>query len=132
MHGISRNGKVREILAHPDRREPLDAAIRRTLSRALRACSKSRESVAEELSILLGMPVSARSLNNYTAESKSNYRFPAAWVVAFCKATGDDSLQRLLLGPELAAILQLGETAKEAILRSKLGLGTQMRRKGAQ
>jgi hypothetical protein len=123
---------MKEVLAHREFDESQDAAVRKALSRSLRACPKSRELVAEELSILLATPVSVRSLNNYTAESKSNYRFPAAWVVAFCKVTGKDFLQRLLLGPELAAMLQLGETAKEAILRSEPRLGTDMTQKGAQ
>lgn len=97
------------FIAHPDFLA-LDNAIRAAITRALRVCtSKSREAVAEELSEATGVQITLRMLNDYTAESRRPYRFPAAWVIPFCRITGDDSLQRLLLGPELADILRLGE-----------------------
>lgn len=55
-----------------------------------------------------------RMLDQFTAESRRPYRFPAAWVVPFCRITGDDSLQRLLLGPNLAGALRVGEISIEA------------------
>lgn len=93
----------------------LDSAIRKTLSRAITACScKSRADIAAELSAETGTQISVRMLDQFTAESRRPYRFPAAWVIPFCRITGDDALQRLLLGRSLSRALELGEREIEA------------------
>jgi hypothetical protein len=69
-------------------------------------------------------------LDDFAAPSKDGARFPAAWVVAFCEVTGDDSLQRFLLGPRLSRLIEIGEleissrrnrAAKESALRDLSG-----------
>jgi hypothetical protein len=93
----------------------LDATIRKTLSRMISGCpDKSRAEIAEALSTETGTHVSVRMLDQFTAESRSRYRFPAAWVIPFCRITGNDALQRVLLGPELGQVLRIGEAELEA------------------
>ena len=87
----------------------VDRVIRKALSKAIRACPKSRETIAEQLSTAIGTPLKARSLDNYTAESRADYRFPAAWIVPFCEIVGDHSLRRLLLSPSDEESLEVGE-----------------------
>jgi hypothetical protein len=91
-----------------------DQDIRRALSAAIRNCPKSREVIAEELSVAIGNPLKTRSLDNYTAESRTDYRFPAAWVAPFCEIVNDNSILWMVLGPRLTRILRLGEQQIEA------------------
>jgi hypothetical protein len=92
----------------------LDLAIRRLLSEVMSACAKDRQQVAEELSRNTGRSISVSILNDYTATTKTAARFPAAYVRGFCEITGDDSLQRFLLGPRLLALIEIGEREIEA------------------
>jgi|ERR1035437_367238 hypothetical protein len=91
-----------------------EKAFRNALSGAIRSCKKSREIIAEELSAAIGIPIKTRSLDNYTAESRADYRFPATWVVPFCEVVNDNSLLQEVLGPRLTRILRLGEQQIEA------------------
>lgn len=86
-----------------------ERAIRNALSKAIRGSAKSREMIASELSVATKTPITARSLDNYTAESRAGYRLPAAWVIPFCNIVGNDSLLRAVIGPQLMRILSLGE-----------------------
>lgn len=93
-----------------------DAEVRATISRAIKGCSKSREQIADEMSVLLGMRVTERMLNAFTADANQMHRWPAAWDRAFCRATGDDRLLvfRVLLAglyvvtPDEYQLLELG------------------------
>lgn len=49
--------------------------------------------------------------NAWIAPGRARARFPLVYVEAFCRATGDDSLKRLILGPALRELLELGERA---------------------
>lgn len=103
--------KLQRVFAPSSELLALDKAIRSVLSKAMRACPlKTRETIATELSEQTGTRITLHMLNEFTADSRRQYRFPAAWVVPFCRITGDDSLQRLLLSPELAEILRIGES----------------------
>jgi hypothetical protein len=105
----------------------LDIAIRKTLSRIITSCPrKSRADIAEELSSETGTRITVRMLNQFTSESRRPYRFPAAWVIPFCRITGSDALQRILLGPELAEVLRFGECAKATILRDQIRIGLEI------
>jgi hypothetical protein len=86
-----------------------DLAVRNCLTESIRQCSKSREQLADELSELTGRLVSVAHLNDWCAPSKHQFRFPASHILAFCKATGDNSLSRLLLTPRDAAMIRLAE-----------------------
>jgi hypothetical protein len=71
-------------------------AVRSTLTAAFKG-EKSREAIAEEMSHLIGTEITVAMLNTYTAESKRLHRFPAAWIPAFCTATGDSRLLQYLV-----------------------------------
>jgi len=73
-------------------------------------CPKSRQQIADELSVRSGRTVSLSILNDYTATTKSGARFPAVYLCGFCEATGDDSPLRFLLTPRLLALVELGES----------------------
>lgn len=93
--------------------------VRSILSASLKRSLKTREEVAREMSAELGCDVIPSMLKEFTRSPrpKRYVRFPAAWVAAFCKATGDDELQRFLLSPELTAALELGEWGMKHLKR---------------
>jgi hypothetical protein len=91
-------------------RSPDDLWIREVLSRTLTRCQMSRQQVAEAMSRLLERSITVHILNDCTSLKKP-HRFPAAWVPAFCEATGDDALQKALLSPRQRALLEAGESA---------------------
>ncbi|MHB1673794.1 MAG: hypothetical protein ACYCSP_06035 [Acidobacteriaceae bacterium] len=115
-----------------------DAAIRHALSSTIRACSRSREQIADEMTKLLATRVTEKMLNSYTGESNQPYRFPAAWVRAFCRATGDDTLLvccvhlagLFVITPAERELLELGRSvvarkeidAKIAMLGKRMGV----------
>ena len=75
----------------------LDVLVRRAVQLAFRQGSKSRQAIAEDMARLLGRPVTVRMLDNFTAESHPQHRFPAAWLPAFCIAAGDCEVLRHLV-----------------------------------
>lgn len=87
----------------------MDAKVRSLVAAAIRDSKKSRSQIAGELGERVGRAVTVRMLDDYTANSKVNARFPAAWIEAFCAVTGDDRLQRLVLSSRLRQCLELGE-----------------------
>jgi hypothetical protein len=91
--------------------------LREVLSSAIKHSGKSRAQIAAELSDALGRAVTVSMLNDFTSVSgyKEGARFPAAWIIAFCVAVGDDSLQRLVLSPRLRKVLELAERDLAAI-----------------
>ncbi len=70
-----------------------------------------RLKVAEGMSRELGKPITVSMLNDFVRETKKGARFPALYVDAFCRVTGDDTLKRFILGPALSQLLELGERA---------------------
>lgn len=99
--------------------DPDGLAVRRAVKLAIRASPRSREQICQELSARIGRQVTVRMLDDFTAPSKGGARFPAAWVAAFCEATVDRRLQRLLVDPEIDAALKVIEFARETVRRSK-------------
>jgi hypothetical protein len=92
-----------------DQTSQADTAIRRVLSDVIRDSRLSREEICARMSDLAGWRVTPSMLNSWTAPGRRSSRFPALLVDSFCRATGDNSLKRLLLGMELCGVLQLGE-----------------------
>lgn len=93
----------------------LDAELRKCLAVAIKNSGKSRGEIADRMtSVLPGRTVTCSQLNDFTAEAKGSARFPAAWIVAFCEATADDSLQRFVLSPRLRHMLELAENELDA------------------
>jgi hypothetical protein len=106
---------MNESLVNSQQIQNIDGELRRIVARAIHRCPKSRDQIADELTRCVGATVTVHMLNNYTAEGKRPARFPAAWVLPFCVVTNDDSLQRLVLGPRLAKLLELGEKTLAAL-----------------
>jgi hypothetical protein len=90
-----------------------DRAIRVLITEVMRSSRKSREQIAEEMSRLAGVSITVSMLNDYAAESKKQTRFPASFTAAFCTATQDDRLRKLLLGAHLRQVLAVGESRLE-------------------
>lgn len=65
------------------------ALVREVLVESIRRCGKSREQLADEMTLLTGEEMTARRLNGFTATSADDYRFPAELDRAFCAATAD-------------------------------------------
>lgn len=85
-----------------------------TLRELLSDCVGRRSaSVARALTEKLNRPVTQSMLNSFTRRDSERARFPAAWVAAFCEVTRDDRLARFVMGPRLAALVQLGEALLE-------------------
>lgn len=116
----------------------LNEAMRRALVRG-----KKAEAVAAEMRELLGFAegdkhCSIHMLRNYLGQSsdKEPYRFPAAWLPAFCTVTDDDEPLRYLarvrgyelVPAEILALAKIGEirmkrnelTAEERSWKKKL------------
>jgi len=86
-----------------------DSMIRKIVSEVMHHSTKSRAQIADEMSQLVHVEVTANMLNGYAAPSKTGVRFPAAFIHAFCQVTGDDRLQRLLLSPVLRKKVEIVE-----------------------
>lgn len=92
------------------------AVVRAVLIRSMRQCNKSRAQIAEEMTYLSGREVTETALNKYTAESRTDYRWPGELDRAFCRATGDDTLLKVraelagyrVIGAEEIHLLELG------------------------
>jgi hypothetical protein len=86
-----------------------DLNLRTLMSEILHRCPKSRDQIADEMSAITGRRITKQMLDGYAAPSKEAARFPAAFAPAFCKATGDDRLLRLLLPPQLLTLIEIVE-----------------------
>jgi len=98
-----------------------DAVIRGILTQAIKQADLSRERVAEQMSHLLAREITAQMLNDFTADSKKQHRFPLAWLRAFCTVTGDwrllqhiaDQAGLAVIAAEDRDVLALGELVVE-------------------
>ncbi|MFG1207044.1 hypothetical protein [Xanthobacter flavus] len=76
-------------------RGPLDLAIARLVSAALKRAAeakKSREQIAEDMSAFLGRPVSKATLDTWSSPARSSNRIPLDAFAALIEATGDHDL----------------------------------------
>ncbi len=48
-------------------------------------------------------------LNAFAAQSNETARFPAALIIPLCDITGDDRLQRFVMGPRLRKLVEFAE-----------------------
>jgi hypothetical protein len=69
-----------------------DLLVRSTITACIKASGKSREQIADIMTELLGLAVTARMITSFTAESKELHRWPGAWDRAFCIAVDSDAL----------------------------------------
>lgn len=109
----------------------LDVRLRHALSEELRRLPLSRYQVAARMAELTGCDVTKSQLDSWTAESKDDHRFPAAFLPAFCLAVGSWGVLKLLAeaggkrvftDPHVDIAVQLGELEarvreREAALR---------------
>lgn len=97
--------------------------INAAIKRAIKNVSKSRETIADEMTDLTGERVTVGMINNWTADSHP-HDMPGRFYSAFCVATGDIELIRIqaeaagvftLPGPDAlrAEIQKLDEQTRE-------------------
>ena len=119
---LLRQEQAERQIARPGRLN-ISAQINAATKVAIRNAPKSRESLADEMTELLGERVSVGMINNWTAESHP-HDMPGRYYAAFCVATGDIELIRIqaeaagvftLPGPDAlrAEIQKLDEQTKE-------------------
>jgi hypothetical protein len=104
-----------------------DVKAEREVRQILRAAlaGKDRTAVARTMTELLGHEVYKTTLDGFVRTPTENrvIRFPLAWAPAFCRATGDDELQRWFLRQSFGGFaafrqrLRKTRTAVEATLR---------------
>lgn len=100
--------------------EPVAEAVRAALVAALKNSGLSREEVALRMSGIVGRQITATMLNDCCAASQP-HRFPAEWMPALYKVTGDLSVFHAIsdahglprLDPELIKDAEYGRTKLE-------------------
>jgi hypothetical protein len=93
-----------------------DSLVRAIVTEGIRNSTKSREQIADEMTLLLADKVTIRMLNSYTSEAAEQHRWPAQYTRAFCYVIQDWSLLRCiaeragfrLITAEEAELLELG------------------------
>lgn len=103
------------------------ALVRSVLIKAIKKSKKSRAQLVEDISRLSGRKLTEIALNKFTAESRSDYRWPAELDRAFCAATGDIKL--LICRVELAGLHVINEEEFELL---KLGREYLKQKRAAQ
>ena len=91
----------------------MDLALRSLLSKLIRSCSKTRMQIAKELSDLTGQYVTVHMLNDFTAESKGNARFPAAFIRPLCEILDSDEILISLARPRLRKQIEMAKQLRE-------------------
>jgi hypothetical protein len=84
-----------------------DAQLRELLRALLKHPSKSRENIADELSLHAGQRISKYMLDDWARPGKAAARFPAFLIEALCEVVGNDALQRHVMGARLRGIVDL-------------------------
>ncbi len=84
-----------ERLANAPGRLCVSARLQAAVKAAIKGAAKSRETIADDMTALLGTSVSVHQVNNWTAESHP-HRLPAEYLPAFCHATGSVEPLRVL------------------------------------
>jgi hypothetical protein len=64
-------------------------AVREALADTIEHCGLSREALAAEMSRLTGDSISRTHIDQWTAPSKSGWRFPLEYAAALAAITGD-------------------------------------------
>jgi hypothetical protein len=92
-----------------------DSALRALLAQSVRRSGRSREQIADDLARALGREITVHMLNGWIAPGREGARMPASFVRTFCAVTGDDTIQRFLLGNHLSKLLKLGEVVARVL-----------------
>ena len=81
--------RPRESTSADANSQAIGTALRSVLSDVLRKSRFSREQVADRMGEFLGAVITKAMLDTWTAESKGGHRFPAEYLPAFVRATGN-------------------------------------------
>jgi hypothetical protein len=73
----------------------VSARLQAAIKYAIKQAPKSRETLADEMTDLVGAEVTVHQINNWTSESHP-HRIPAELIPAFCTATGCNEPLRVL------------------------------------
>jgi hypothetical protein len=84
-----------------------DAQLREVLRAVLKHPDKSRDDIADELSLHAGQRISKYMLDDWARPGKAAARFPAFLIEALCEVVGNDALQRHVMGARLRGIIEL-------------------------
>jgi hypothetical protein len=102
------------------RTKPADARLREAISRAIaKSKTHGRPAIAQAVGRDVGFKVTARMLNDFSSAAKKPARFPAVLVRAFCKVTGQDELERMVISPRLRRLLRIAEAELRASVALK-------------
>lgn len=88
-------------------------AVTEAIKKAIDNCHLDRESIAKELTRLVGESFSIHALNNILSEGKQNRRFPLEFAKAFTVITGDTGILRAALQPEFDLMDDKGKAAHD-------------------
>ncbi len=90
---------------------PVEDEVRRFLRRLMKDSGKDRAQIAQEMTRLLGRPVTPSMLADFTRNGtkKRHVRFPLAWAKAFGQVAGSDDLVRSQLREDAQRALAFGE-----------------------
>ncbi len=98
--------------------------VANAMSEAIRKCGKSRETIAVEMTQILGYEdttVTVAQLNAYTSAARETHTISLVRWIAFVRATGVSWLWDVVLGDEGLTILEGAEArfAQAALLRKQ-------------
>lgn len=85
-------------------------SVREALKAALEGCGIDRETVATELSRLVGEQISVHTVNNWVADGKGDRRIPLEYAGALAVITGDKRILEAALGSAGFKVLTEDET----------------------
>ncbi|MGE5608122.1 MAG: hypothetical protein ACM359_02615 [Bacillota bacterium] len=113
--GVPRQLSLFDIIVLRDARKSTDRtpgicniahSVRQALADGINQCGMSRAAIAERMSELLGVKISATQLDCWTAKSKEAHRFPAEYAAAFCLAVGKIDVLNVIAGPADCYVLE--------------------------
>lgn len=83
--------------------------LRRLIAEAIHRSPLSRKIIAESLTDKLGIRVTERMLNDYTAFNKRMVRFPLLFSAALCEILNDDSIGLFGVRPRIRRLVEFAE-----------------------
>lgn len=97
--------------------------VRNALTDAIKASGLSRYKIAAVMSEVTGKDISKHMLDKWTAESSTYHRFPAELVPAFCYATHDSHLLRVLATPLACEVKESSEALQDHLHNIQIEIG---------
>lgn len=74
----------------------MGAQIKNALTAALKGAGLKRWEIAGRMSDYISTEITESMLNSWTADSKEGHRFPLEYIAAFCWATGDYTVIKMV------------------------------------